>query len=164
VKRPYYTVILLLSFALAACRPTDTGGAVSGDLARVTRIIDGDTIEVQMNGVGYRVRYIGVNTPETDEVCYDEARDANAELVEGNTVTLVRDVSNTDQYGRLLRYVYVDNRMVNADLVANGWAEAVEYAPDSAQTAFFRDLEGSARRANAGCHATGIYDDGNDRR
>lgn len=154
---------LILALLLAACsisiRPPSSD-APAGDRARVTRVIDGDTIEVEMNGVGYRVRYIGVNTPERDEVCYSEATAANAALVDGQTVTLVVDTSNTDRFGRLLRYVYVGSRFVNAELVAQGAAEATEYPPDTRHTADFRNLETAALRANAGCHPTGIFDDG----
>lgn len=145
-----------------------TSGGVTpqgqGETARVTRIIDGDTIDVEMNGVGYRVRYVGVNTPERDEVCYGEATGANARMVSGRTVTMVSDESNTDRYGRLLRYIYVDGVFVNAQLVIEGWAEAVEYRPDTAQTAYLRQLEQQARAENRGCHSTGIFDDGSDTR
>jgi endonuclease YncB( thermonuclease family) len=139
-------------------------GNVSGDAALVTRVIDGDTIDVDINGVGYRVRYIGVNTPESDEACYSEATAANRVLVAGRTVTLVRDTSETDVYGRLLRYVYVGDDFVNADLVRDGWAENAEYPPDTAHAAEFHQLEIQARAANRGCHPTGIFDDGNETR
>lgn len=143
--------------------PSDGGGSIIvGDSGVVTQIIDGDTIDVNINGTEYRVRYVGVNTPERDEVCYQEAKDANAALVQGQTVTLVRDVSETDRYGRLLRYVYVNGVNVNAQLVTEGYAEAVEYAPDTAQTATFRAIEVQARAANLGCHPTGIFNDGSD--
>jgi endonuclease YncB( thermonuclease family) len=137
---------------------------VSGDTAQVTRVIDGDTIDVEMNGVGYRVRYIGMNTPESDEVCYQQATDANAALVSGKTVTLVKDSSNVDQYGRLLRYVYAGGTFVNAELVRGGWAENAEYPPDTAHASEFRQLEAQARTANLGCHPSGIFNYGNDTR
>jgi len=148
----------------AAIIPAGAAPPANGQQARVTRVIDGDTIDVTIDGTGYRVRYIGINTPERDEPCYSEATAANRALVEGRTVTLVRDQSETDRFGRLLRYIYVDNINVNAQLVAQGWAEAVEYPPDTAQTAFFRELERRARAANLGCHPTGIFDDGSDTR
>lgn len=135
-------------------------GGVAGESARVTRIIDGDTIDVRINDISYRVRYIGVNTPESDQVCYDEATAANAALVSGQTVTLVKDTSETDQYGRLLRYVYVGDTFVNASLVRDGWAESVEYPPDTARASEFRGLERDAAAANRGCHPSGIFDDG----
>jgi endonuclease YncB( thermonuclease family) len=110
------------------------------------------------------VRYVGVNTPERDEACYTEARNANRTLVSGQNIRMLRDESNTDQYGRLLRYIFVGDRFVNAELVADGWAEAVEYNPDRRFTADFRRLEAQAQDANVGCHPTGIFDDGSDRR
>jgi len=169
IRRLSIQLISILSlFLFAACSldTNDNGGSVisGGETAQVTRIVDGDTIEVDINGVGYRVRYIGVNTPEREEPCYSNATQANADLVEGQTVTLVRDTSNTDQYGRLLRYVYVSNQFVNALLVQNGWAENAEYPPDVEQSATFRALESDAIRRDVGCHPTGIFDDGNDRR
>lgn len=132
-----------------------------GETGRVTHIVDGDTIDVDLGGGDVeRVRYIGMNTPESDEPCYREATNANAELVTGKTVTLVKDVSETDRYGRLLRYVYADGIFVNAALVIEGYAEGVEYPPDTEYTAYFRDLERVAAAANRGCHPTGIFNDG----
>ena len=132
--------------------------ATAGDLATVIGIIDGDTIDVSLGGGTYRVRYIGVNTPEVDEPCSDEATAANVALVNGQVVTLVRDVSETDQYDRLLRYVYVGELFVNAELVKQGWAEAVEYPPDLANAGFLEDLEDAARLQNLGCWPTGVFD------
>lgn len=157
-------LLILLASSCTMGAPTPTTTTIEGDSARVTRVIDGDTIDVQIDGVSYRVRYIGMNTPESDEVCYQQATDANAALVGGKTVTLVKDGSETDAYGRLLRYVYVGSEFVNADLVRDGWAENAEYPPDTAHAAEFRQLEAQARQANAGCHPTGIFDDGNDSR
>ena len=157
-------LLALLIFAASCTISSGTApggsGGVAGESARVTRVIDGDTIDVRIGDVSYRVRYIGVNTPESDQVCYDEATDANAALVSGQTVTLVKDVSETDQYGRLLRYVYVGNTFVNASLVRDGWAENAEYPPDTAHASEFRGLERDAAAANRGCHPTGIFDDG----
>lgn len=169
--RSMLALVMLLLAALActfgfepdnASMPSAVSGGGSGDdeVGRVTQVVDGDTIEVDIDGVGYRVRYVGVNTPERDEACYQEAVDANAALVSGQTVRLVRDESNTDRYGRLLRYVYVGNTFVNQRLVAEGWAEAVEYRPDTRYTADFRALEQDASARNRGCHASGIFDDG----
>lgn len=129
-----------------------------GEVATVVAVIDGDTIDVDLNGRTYRVRYIGINTPEYDEACYWEATNANAVLVEGQTVTMYRDVSETDRYGRLLRYVYVGDTFVNAVLVADGWAEAVEYPPDVSYADYFEELEEAARAAGLGCWPTGALD------
>jgi endonuclease YncB( thermonuclease family) len=138
------------------------GNAPSGEDGVVTQVVDGDTIEVRIGEVGYRVRYVGVNTPERDEACYQEAKDANAALVSGQTVRLVQDESNTDRYGRLLRYVYVNGVFVNEQLVSQGWAEAVTYEPDSQYKARFQQLEREAKDGRRGCHPTGVFNDGSD--
>lgn len=99
----------------------------------VTRVIDGDTIEIEG---GLRVRYIGIDTPETvhpsvETECYGtEASTINKEMVEGKTVRLEKDVSDTDRFGRLLRYVWVDDIMVNEYLVREGYATVSTYPPD----------------------------------
>ena len=153
-------LIFAASCTISSGTSPGNSGGVAGESARVTRVIDGDTIDVRINDISYRVRYIGVNTPESDQVCYDEATDANAALVSGQTVTLVKDRSETDQYGRLLRYVYVGDTFVNASLVRDGWAESVEYPPDTARASEFRGLERDATAANRGCHPSGIFNDG----
>ncbi|MBN1966923.1 MAG: thermonuclease family protein [Anaerolineae bacterium] len=143
-------------FVLVGCIPEDepeSPGATNppGEIATVVEVIDGDTIDVRMNGEVYRVRYIGVDTPERDERCYSDATAANARLVENETVTLVRDVSETDPYGRLLRYVYADGVFVNAQLVAQGYAESRAYPPDTANQDYFDSLETTARQQSLGC-------------
>ena len=144
--------------------PGGTGGTggntPTGEQAQVVDVIDGDTIDVRLNGQVMRVRYIGVNTPERDEPCYADATRANAALVDGQMVTLVKDQSETDRYGRLLRYIYVGDVFVDAQLVAQGYAEVVSYPPDNAHFEEFRQLEDAARTANLGCHPTGIFNDG----
>lgn len=102
-----------------------------------------------MNGSTYRVRYIGMDTPETNQVCGSEATQANAALVGGQTVRMVRDVSETDRYGRLLRYVYIGDTFVNGALVAGGWAVAKDYPPDTAKSAILHSL--MADGAGKGC-------------
>lgn len=99
----------------------------------VTKIIDGDTIVVSGDRT---VRYIGINTPETNhprlgKECYGEsAKEANRLLLEGKTVFLEKDVSNTDRYDRLLRYIYLEDFMVNEYLVLQGFALSSTYPPD----------------------------------
>jgi micrococcal nuclease len=164
-------IFLLVTFACNLERPTPAAPALTsappagelpltGTLATVTRIIDGDTIDVMIDGEIYRVRYIGMNTPERGEPCFTESTEANRQLVEGRQVRLERDVSETDRFDRLLRYVYVDNVLVNAALVEQGWAEAVRYPPDVREFERFVALEQQAALANIGCHPTGIFDDG----
>jgi micrococcal nuclease len=104
-------------------RPTDTPTPLSpadietnpiavpdGDLVTVTQIIDGDTIYVALGGTTYRVRYIGIDTPERrGDYFFSKATEANQELVEGQQAILVKDLSETDRYGRLPRYVYLED-------------------------------------------------------
>jgi micrococcal nuclease len=139
--------------------PGGGGPAPTGEQGTVVSVIDGDTIDVMLNGETVRVRYVGMNTPERDEPCYTDARRANADLVDGQLVTLVKDVSEEDRFGRLLRYVYVGNVFVNQRLVGQGYAEVVSYPPDITHFNEFKQLEDQARASNRGCHATGIFND-----
>ena len=159
------SVIVVVVLLLAGCSmdgeaPASGGGPQGGETARVVQVIDGDTIDVNLNGEQVRVRYVGVNTPERDQSCYSEARAANSSMVSGQNVTLLRDTSDTDQYGRLLRYVYVGDTFVNEQLLRGGWAEVVVYQPDDEHADDFRTLEQQAARAGLGCHPSGIFDDG----
>jgi endonuclease YncB( thermonuclease family) len=165
MREKLFGVMGLCALLLAGCAldeaPALSGNApAGGEQAQVVRVIDGDTIDVMLNGQEQRVRYVGVNTPERDEPCYSEARAANAALVQGQTVTLLRDTSETDRYGRLLRYLYVGDTFVNQQLVRDGWAEVVVYTPDDQQADAFRALEQAAAQAGRGCHPTGIFNDG----
>jgi micrococcal nuclease len=112
--------------------------------------VDGDTIRVVIDGQRYTVRYIGIDTPETDEQLGPEASAQNANLVLGKTVQLEKDVSETDQYGRLLRYVWLGELMVNAELVRLGYANTSTYPPDVKYQTVFLTLERGAREAGQG--------------
>jgi micrococcal nuclease len=117
----------------------------------VIRVIDGDTIEVRLtDGQVRRVRYIGIDTPERSEDLYTEATRANSRLVDGEEVGLVKDVSETDRYGRLLRYVYAGDTFVNAELVREGYAAAATYPPDVAYADYFVKLAAEARDKGVG--------------
>ena len=117
-------------------------------------IVDGDTIDIEMNGQRYRVRYIGMDTPEQGDPFFAEATEANRQLVEGKTVTLEKDVSETDRYGRLLRYVYLeDGTFVNAELVRLGYALIATYPPDVKHQETFLQLQTEAREAGRGLWA-----------
>ncbi|MCX6019807.1 MAG: thermonuclease family protein [Chloroflexi bacterium] len=127
------------------------------EAAIVTRIVDGDTIEVSVGGVPLTIRYIGIDTPEskkpnTPVQCYAiEATEVNRALVLGQAVTLERDKTNYDRYGRLLRYVYLaDGRMVNEELVRTGAAFAKRYKPDTKYATRFEALQATAKMAPAG--------------
>jgi len=140
--------------------PAPAGHAVS---ARVVRVIDGDTIEVSIQGQDEDVRYIGVDTPETVKPgapvqCYGpQASAENHQLVEGRTVRLVFDRERRDAYGRLLAYVYTRPRgdaerprFVNAALVRDGYARTLAIAPNTAHASALQRLQARAGRAGRG--------------
>ena len=129
------------------CNPFRSYGS---DEVRVIRVIDGDTIEVSG---GRRVRYIGVDAPEVGggpQHYGPEATGFNNSLVAGRMVTLEKDVSDVDRFGRLLRFVYADDILVNAELVREGYARAKVYPPDTGHAECFAALEREAREAKRG--------------
>lgn len=123
------------TLSLSSKAPEDLGRLQSGT---VTEVLDGDTIRVNLSGKDYTVRYIGIDTPEiahnskeTDQFYGQEARSLNTWLVLNKTVFLEKDVSETDRYGRLLRYVYLsDGTMVNYIIIRLGYAKQLTYQPD----------------------------------
>jgi endonuclease YncB( thermonuclease family) len=133
--------------------PAPSATPAAGIMAQVTHIVDGDTIDVEIDGQTYRVRYIGMDTPERGMPYYAEATQANAGLVAGGQVRLEKDVSETDRYERLLRYVYVGDTMVNAELVRQGYAQAATFPPDVKYEARFRALQQEAQAAGRGLWA-----------
>lgn len=120
---------------------------------RVVRIIDGDTIEVDIGGLRRKVRYIGIDCPEpshppaTAEPFSAQATARNAELVKGRIVRLEKDVSERDRYGRLLRYVWVGDTLVNESLVCAGLCRAVSYPPDVTRQSRLAECQREAQRA-----------------
>ncbi len=133
----------------------------------VTRVIDGDTIEVRMSGETYKVRLIGINTPESTtrvEPYGKEAAEFTKSQLLGKKVYLEKDVSETDKYGRLLRYVWlkkpseltdseIRTKMFNAILVLEGYAQAATYPPDVKYAEYFAKYEAEARENNRGLWA-----------
>lgn len=126
---------------------------ISGGTVFVKRVVDGDTIEIDG---GQKVRYIGIDTPETVDPnrqvgCYGkEASERNKELVEGKQVRLEKDVSETDKYGRLLRYVWMGDILINELLVRDGYAKSSTYPPDVKYQEKFLAAERKAREEEKG--------------
>jgi micrococcal nuclease len=124
--------------------------------AFVVRVVDGDTIEARIDGKLEDVRYIGVDTPETVKPdtpvqCFGPRASAfDHHLVEGRHVRLVFGVEPRDVYGRLLAYVYLGHRFVNAILVRRGLARSLTIAPNDRFAPLFRGLELRAARAGRG--------------
>jgi micrococcal nuclease len=131
--------------------PSDKLG--QAEIRKVIRIVDGDTITLEGN---IKLRYIGINTPESVDPrrpvqCFaKEASQRNRELVEGQIVTLEKDVSETDKYGRLLRYVYVNGIMINKQLVQEGYALASAYPPDVKHQKELKEAEKDAQQNKRG--------------
>lgn len=149
---PTVTPWATVKAALAPTGPTET--------AKVVRIVDGDTIVVALGGKNVKLRYIGMDTPEDVDPnkpvqpMSREAAAANTELVGGKTVVLEKDVSETDQYGRLLRYVWLHDgatwTLVNLELVRQGFASALRYPPDVKYADLFASTENAARSSFVG--------------
>ncbi len=126
-------------------------------MARVERVIDGDTIRVRHQGKTFTVRLIGVDTPETDhptQAVEHFGREASAftkAALEGKLVALARDRTGdtVDRYGRLLRYVLLDGDNFNARLIREGYAHAYRLFPFSKRQEFIQ-LEEQARRRGIG--------------
>ena len=125
----------------------DGGQATSSAISRVIRVVDGDTIEIEG---GVRVRYIGIDSPEMEMCFAAEAKAENEKLVNDKTVRLEKDISETDKYNRLLRYVYIDNVMVNNLLVRQGFARAEPVKPDTRYAGQFLSAQDEAKANGRG--------------
>jgi micrococcal nuclease len=169
LRRRSAVLLVALALCAAGCTQllfpaldTPTSGSPSGIAfqrvpAYVVRVVDGDTINVEIEGEFFRVRYIGIDAPESVRPDHPvewmglEASEANQRLVDGRAVLLEKDVSETDEYGRLLRYVFLeDGTFVNAELVRLGYASAVTYPPDVRRQEELLAMERDAREAERG--------------
>ena len=126
----------------------DMPSANAGERHYVSRVIDGDTITLSN---GRDLRLIGMDAPEHGDACYDEARQELERLVLGKYVITEKDKSETDKYNRLLRYLYVDNTQVNAELIKSGFAKSLFIYPDIKYAAAFKMLEEEAKVGQRGC-------------
>ncbi len=162
------TVLIVVIVVLVA-DATDRGDEVSGGPAPigaeagsargvVDRVVDGDTISVELDGSEdvESVRYIGIDTPETVKPgtpveCYGkQASELNVELVAGQAVELEFDRERRDRYGRLLAYVFVGETLVNAELLREGAARTLEIEPNTSRAEQFARLEQEAGDAGRG--------------
>ncbi len=157
---------LVLAVALVACLAgcgRDAGGAPDpadgdGTNATVVRVVDGDTLVADVGGNEERVRFIGIDTPESVKPnspveCFGEEASAHTKelLPVGTRVRLVLDVEERDRYGRLLAYVYgADGSFVNLALARDGYAGLLTYPPNVAHVDDFRSAVAEARAAGRG--------------
>jgi len=118
----------------------------------VTDVVDGDTIWVEIEGERTKIRLIGVNTPEKGEPLYKEATNYTTEALLNQWIYLEKDISDTDQYGRLLRYIWMEipkedtdsermAKLFNSKLLEANLAEVVVFKPDVKYLEFFRQIE-----------------------
>jgi micrococcal nuclease len=148
----------LVLLTLAGCAADEGASRARQGAAQVLRVVDGDTVQVRVEGRHVRVRYIGIDTPESVRPgapvqCFAKRASAfNARLVVGERVRLVSDAERRDRYGRLLAYVYRvrDGLFVNAELVRRGYARTLTIPPNVAYAAEFRRLAAAARRKGRG--------------
>jgi micrococcal nuclease len=152
-------VLLIAALAIVLLHGRGGGGGTETfGQGEVVRVVDGDTIRVRLGDRTERVRYIGIDTPEsvkpgTPVQCYAKrAAAANAALVAGRRVRLVGDVEHRDRYGRLLAYVYRDDdgAFVNAALVRDGYARTLTIPPNVEHAAEFARLARTAREGGRG--------------
>ena len=145
------------------------------ETSRIVRVVDGDTAVVKIKNENQKVRFIGVDTPEYNpkrnisQPWGKEASEFSKNLLKNQIVYLEKDTSDTDKYGRLLRYVWlnppekpnhptyeeIENQMVNGILVRDGYARAREYKPDTHYRDIFRNIESEAKIKKVGLRGLG---------
>ena len=152
------SAVLLVVVALLVLRPWEGGGDAGPAAAtvRVLRVVDGDTVEIGLDGGREDLRLIGIDTPETVKPgtpvqCFGPRASAfTHSLLEGRTVRVVFGVERRDVYGRLLAYVHLGDRFVNAALVRRGLARTLTIPPNDRYAPFLHRLEVAAARAGRG--------------
>ncbi len=129
------------------------GGCEKPPVVRVAQVLDANSLVLDDRD---EVQYLGIETPQTRPVPAPfgrQALEANRKLVDKKEIRMERDVSEMDRYGKLLRYVYVGDIFVNAELLRLGLARAVAIPPDTRYKDLFEKLEKEARDARRGMWA-----------
>lgn len=166
MRRALAAAVLALLSLLAGCAQTrgagadgSDGGSIAGTpvaQALVTRVVDGDTAVMTLDGVEVRVRFIGIDTPESvapDQPveCYGKQASAyTTSRIEGRTIRLELDVERMDRYGRTLAYVWIGDELLNETLVAEGYALVTTYPPNVRYVDRFVAAQREAREAGRG--------------
>lgn len=138
--------VLLISACIG--KPTSNVLYKSPETFFVNRVIDGDTIVID---TGERVRLIGINAPEQKEKCFNEAKEKLDELISGENVALEKDLEDKDKYERLLRYVRLDNKIINLEMVSTGFARTDIIEPNIKYSKEILEAENEAKIDNLGC-------------
>ncbi|MCL5071345.1 MAG: thermonuclease family protein [Actinobacteria bacterium] len=149
---PVLLILPPLVFFLSGCGlyyfdDEDTGITKSIVEYKVIEVIDGDTFVLSNNE---HVRLIGINTPESERYFYEEAKEVLEFLVLNKNVRLEKDVEDKDAYGRLLRYVYLENLFVNLEMIKRGFANVFTFPPNIKYTDKFIEAEREARKNEIG--------------
>ena len=148
-----------LLIVLASCSGSSTPPNGQADLVEIAHVIDGDTVDIDINGRTERVRLIGVDTPETKHPtkpieCFGPEASAYLTqlLPKGTAVRIERDVEARDRYGRMLLYLYLgsNNLFINLDLVARGYGTPMSIEPNTFHRNDFVRAAAQAEAANVG--------------
>ena len=125
--------------------------------AKVLRVVDGDTLKIQIADKDYKVRLLGVDTPESVSPKKEKntkegkiASEYTKKNLEGKDIILEFDVSPYDRYGRLLAYVYVDGICYNEKLLEEGYAKVMMISPNVKNSKYYRQIEKQAKENNVG--------------
>jgi endonuclease YncB( thermonuclease family) len=153
--RKLYAIAAAFAIAFLAFLYTRVGPDERGIEATVSRVIDGDTIELANGDV---VRLIGIDAPEKNQP-YSEDIVAELKKLEGKSVRMEKDTTNKDRYGRYLRYVYLGEHFVNLELVQSGLAYAYTVNPDKRHEDSFKDAERHAMENELGIWKKSEYSD-----
>ena len=153
------TASFALLIGLASCSGSSSQPNGQADLGKIAHVIDGDTVDIDINGRTERVRLIGVDTPETKHPtkpieCFGPEASAYLTqlLPKGTAVRIERDVEARDRYGRMLLYLYLgsDNLFINLDLVARGYGTPMSIEPNTFHRNDFVRAAAQAEAANVG--------------
>jgi micrococcal nuclease len=148
--------ILLSLLLMTGCQEKTVSSKPNREQVKVERVVDGDTLEIQLNGKKEKVRLIGVDTPETKKpntpvMFYgEEASNYTKKRLEKKTVELEWDVDRKDQYDRLLAYVWIEDELFNRTLVSEGYARIATFPPNVKYVDAFKKDQEEARKKQKG--------------
>jgi endonuclease YncB( thermonuclease family) len=157
MKKPLKVILMVFIVILVSIATyfSFQDGEQRGIEATVSKIIDGDTVELAN---GDRVRLIGIDAPEKNQPHYKEAID-KLKILEGKSVRMEKDKTNKDRYGRYLRYIFLGDNFVNLELIQGGLAYAYIVSPDKKYEKEFLDAEAIARASGVGVWKRSVYSD-----